>query len=46
MASAVLDLFINATNQFGLPSRVRADQGVGNVDIARSHVHLSPSWAR
>ena len=33
MASTVLDLFINATNQFGLPSRVRADQGVENVDI-------------
>ena len=45
MAFTVLDLFINATNQFGLPSRVRVVQGVGNVDIARSHVHLSPSWA-
>ena len=35
MASTVLDLFINATNQFGLPSRVRTDQGVENVDIPR-----------
>ena len=34
MASTVLDLLINATNQFGLPSRVRADQGVENVEIA------------
>ena len=35
MASTVLDLFLNATNQFGIPSRVRADQDVENVDIAR-----------
>ena len=48
MASTVLDLLINATNQFGLPSRVRADQGLENVDIARymfSH-HLRGSGRR
>ena len=38
MAAAILELFKNATNQFGIPSRVRADQGVENVDIAQSHV--------
>ena len=43
MTSTVLDLFINAANQFGLPSRVCTDQGVENVDIARymfiHHLH-------
>ena len=34
-ASTVLSLFIQAVAEFGVPSRVRSDQGVENVDIAR-----------
>ena len=30
MTSTVSDLFINATNQFGLPSKVPTDRGVEN----------------
>ena len=33
--SSVLNVFQNSTQKFGLPSRVRADQGVKNVDVAR-----------
>ena len=43
MACTVLDLIINTTKQFRLPSRVRADQGDENVDIVRyifsHHLH-------
>ncbi|XP_059185795.1 uncharacterized protein LOC131968764 [Centropristis striata] len=34
-ASTAFHFFLEATQQHGLPSRVRADQGVENVDIAR-----------
>lgn len=34
-ASTVLDLFQSGIEEFGLPSRVRGDRGVENVDVAR-----------
>ena len=38
LASAALQCFINGMQEFGLPSRVRGDKGVENVDIARLQV--------
>ena len=34
-ANTVLKLFAQAGETYGYPSRVRSDQGVGNVDVAR-----------
>lgn len=34
-ASTVLQLFLEAVNEFGTPSRVRSDQGVENVEVGR-----------
>ena len=34
-ADTVLRLFVEATHTFGAPSRVRCDQGIENVDVAR-----------
>ena len=33
-ASSVFDLFVRATNVYGIPSRVRSDHGMENVDVA------------
>ena len=35
LAATALQFFIEGTEKFGVPSRVRADHGVENVDIAR-----------
>ena len=34
-ADTVLQLFVEATNTFGVPSRVRSDQGGENIMVAR-----------
>ena len=35
LARTVLQCLVNGTQEFGLPSRVRGDRGVENVDVAR-----------
>jgi hypothetical protein len=35
----VVSLFVSAVASFGLPSRVRSDMGMENVDIAKYMLH-------
>ena len=39
LANTVLQCFINGTQEYGLPFRVRGDRGVENVDVARFMIH-------
>lgn len=39
-ASTVLDLFTEATRQYGVPSRVRLDRGGENIEVATLMVYL------
>ena len=44
-AARVLQLFLNEIQNFGIPSRVRGDQGTENVEVARymiSHPNRGP----
>ncbi|KAK7105858.1 uncharacterized protein [Littorina saxatilis] len=38
-AATVHDLFVQSTKKFGIPSRVRTDRGVENVDVAALMLH-------
>ena len=38
-ASTVLELFMDAVQQYGWPSRVRSDQGMENIEVARAILH-------
>lgn len=40
-AETVLQLFVEAVDRLGLPSRVRSDRGGGNVGIARFMLALA-----
>ena len=45
-AQTVLDIFSKAVQSFGLPARIRCDQGVENYDVAMfmlTHPQRSPS---
>lgn len=39
-ASTVLDSFLCAVHQFGLPSRVRSDKGLENIEVAHLMVQI------
>ena len=44
-AARVLQLFLNEIQNFGIPSRIRSDQGTENVEVARymiSHPNRGP----